>query len=72
MSSTVAFHPVRASIDGCISSSGVMWIGLSYYFNVVQTPGLAAAAADKGGPGARESASTSRRGHCLVPLGGGG
>src|SRR6202790_5328842 len=31
--------------------SGVMWIGLLYYFNVVQTPGLSAAAADKGGPG---------------------
>ncbi|HLQ14140.1 MAG TPA: urate hydroxylase PuuD [Steroidobacteraceae bacterium] len=31
--------------------SGVTWIGLLYYFNVVQTPGLAAAAADKGGPG---------------------
>ena len=31
--------------------SGVMWIGLLWYFNVVQTPGLAAAAADKGGPG---------------------
>jgi uncharacterized membrane protein len=31
--------------------SGVMWIGLLYYFNVVQTPGLAAAAADTGGPG---------------------
>lgn len=31
--------------------SGVMWIGLLYYFNVVQTPGMAAAAADKGGPG---------------------
>jgi uncharacterized membrane protein len=31
--------------------SGVMWIGLLYYFNVVQTPGLAMAAADKGGPG---------------------
>lgn len=30
---------------------GVMWIGLLYYFNVVQIPGLAAAAADKGGPG---------------------
>ena len=28
--------------------SGVMWIGLLYYFNVVQTPALAAAAADKG------------------------
>ncbi len=31
--------------------AGVMWIGLLYYFNVVQTPGLAAATADKGGPG---------------------
>ncbi len=31
--------------------SGVMWIGLLYYFNVVQTPGMAMAAADKGGPG---------------------
>src|SRR5271156_187973 len=31
--------------------SGIMWIGLLWYFNVVQTPGMAAAAADKGGPG---------------------
>ncbi|HEV7631921.1 MAG TPA: urate hydroxylase PuuD [Steroidobacteraceae bacterium] len=31
--------------------SGVMWIGLLYYFNVVQIPGLAVATADKGGPG---------------------
>src|ERR1700750_3119178 len=31
--------------------SGIMWLGLLYYFNVVQVPGLAAAAADKGGPG---------------------
>src|SRR6267154_5582781 len=31
--------------------SGVFWIGLLYYFNAVQTPALAAAAADKGGPG---------------------
>src|ERR1700694_658491 len=31
--------------------AGVTWIGLLYYFKVVQTPGLAAAAADKGGPG---------------------
>ena len=31
--------------------SGVFWIGLLYYFNVVQTPALADAAADKGGPG---------------------
>jgi uncharacterized membrane protein len=28
-----------------------MWIGLLFYFNVVQMPGLAAANADKGGPG---------------------
>jgi uncharacterized membrane protein len=31
--------------------AGVMWIGLLWYFNVVQTPGMAVAAADKGGPG---------------------
>ena len=31
--------------------AGVTWIGLLYYFNAVQTPGMAAAAADKGGPG---------------------
>jgi uncharacterized membrane protein len=31
--------------------AGVMWIGLLYYFNVVQVPSLADAAADKGGPG---------------------
>ena len=43
-------HPIR--IDRWLHIvSGVMWIGLLYYFNVVQTPGLAAAAADKGGPG---------------------
>lgn len=32
--------------------AGIMWIGLLYYFNVVQIPGLAVANADKGGPGA--------------------
>jgi uncharacterized membrane protein len=31
--------------------AGVMWIGLLYYFNAVQIPGLAEAGADKGGPG---------------------
>jgi uncharacterized membrane protein len=47
---STAFHPVR--IDRWLHIlSGVMWIGLLYYFNVVQTPGLAVAAADKGGPG---------------------
>jgi len=30
---------------------GITWIGLLYYFNVVQTPAAATAAADKGGPG---------------------
>jgi uncharacterized membrane protein len=32
--------------------SGVMWVGLLWYFNLVQIPALAAAAADSGGPGA--------------------
>jgi uncharacterized membrane protein len=31
--------------------SGITWIGLLYYFNAVQVPALAVAAADKGGPG---------------------
>src|SRR5882672_330793 len=31
--------------------SGVFWIGILYYFNAVQVPALADAAADKGGPG---------------------
>ena len=31
--------------------SGITWIGLLYYFNTVQIPALADAAADKGGPG---------------------
>lgn len=31
--------------------SGVMWIGLLWYFNVVQIPALGVAAGDKGGPG---------------------
>ena len=31
--------------------AGIAWIGLLYYFNFVQVPALAAAAADKGGPG---------------------
>ena len=48
--SVTAFHPVR--IDRWLHIlSGVMWIGLLYYFNVVQTPGLAVAATDKDGPG---------------------
>jgi len=31
--------------------SGVTWIGILYYFNVVQIPALAVGLADKGGPG---------------------
>lgn len=31
--------------------SGVVWIGILYYFNVVQIPALAVGLADKGGPG---------------------
>jgi uncharacterized membrane protein len=31
--------------------AGVAWIGLLYYFNLVQVPALAAAANDQGGPG---------------------
>ena len=30
---------------------GITWIGLLYYFNFVQVPGLAQAAGDEGGPG---------------------
>ncbi len=30
---------------------GVFWIGHLYYYNAVQTPAMAVAAADKGGPG---------------------
>src|SRR6201994_2471354 len=31
--------------------AGIFWVGLLYYFNAVQTPAMAVAAADKGGPG---------------------
>ena len=31
--------------------AGIAWIGLLYYFNLVQVPAMAAAAADKEGPG---------------------
>ncbi|MDP2323931.1 MAG: urate hydroxylase PuuD [Gammaproteobacteria bacterium] len=31
--------------------SGVIWIGILYYFNVIQIPALAVGLADKGGPG---------------------
>src|SRR5579864_7219080 len=32
-------------------AAGITWIGLLYYFNFVQTPAMATAAADKGGLG---------------------
>ena len=50
-------HGAQVSVDPRLLGrwlhiiTGVMWIGLLYYFNVVQVPGLAVAAADKGGPG---------------------
>src|SRR5216684_4441073 len=60
-----ALHPVR--MDRWLHIlAGVMWIGLLYYFNVVQTPGLAAAAADKGVQGSR---STSHLGRCCGSAG---
>jgi uncharacterized membrane protein len=31
--------------------AGITWIGLLYYFNFIQVPAMAAALADKGGPG---------------------
>lgn len=31
--------------------AGVIWIGLLYYFNFIQVPAMATAAADTGGPG---------------------
>ncbi len=32
-------------------AAGITWIGILYYFNFVQVPGLAEAASDEGGPG---------------------
>jgi uncharacterized membrane protein len=32
-------------------AAGILWIGLLYYFNFVQVPAMAAATADKDGPG---------------------
>jgi uncharacterized membrane protein len=46
----LSFHPLVFGRWLHIAA-GVMWIGLLYYFNFVQVPALAAAAADKGGPG---------------------
>jgi uncharacterized membrane protein len=41
----------RALIAWIHVLAGVTWIGLLYYFNFVQIPALADAAADRGGPG---------------------
>jgi uncharacterized membrane protein len=47
---SVTLHP--AILDRWLHLlAGITWIGLLFYFNFVQTPGLAAAAADKQGPG---------------------
>ena len=47
-----AAHFAHYSVDRWLHIvAGVMWIGLLYYFNVVQVPALADATADKGGPG---------------------
>ena len=52
---------------------GITWIGLLYYFNFVQVPGLAEAAADEGGPGRRRHLQVHRPARAaVVPLGGPG
>ena len=52
--------------------SGVMWIGLLYYFNVAQTPALAAAGGRQGRPGRRRHHQVRRAARpVLVSLGGG-
>jgi hypothetical protein len=50
----MSFHPefsVLAVLRWLHIVAGITWIGLLYYFNFVSTPAMAAAAADKGGPG---------------------
>ena len=46
---------ITFNVNGLIVSvhvwAGITWIGLLYYFNFVQVPALADAAADDGGPG---------------------
>ena len=49
--------------------SGITWIGLLYYFNFVQVPALAAAAADKAARAALASPSTSPRARCCGSVG---
>jgi len=43
--------PVNSVIIWLHVLSGITWVGLLYYFNFVQVPALADAAADDGGPG---------------------
>jgi uncharacterized membrane protein len=46
-----AAMPVNSVMIWLHVFSGIIWIGLLYYFNFVQVPALADAAADDGGPG---------------------
>ena len=46
-----AAMPVNSVIIWLHVFAGVIWVGLLYYFNFVQVPALADAAADDGGPG---------------------
>ena len=43
--------PVNSVVIWLHVFAGIIWIGLLYYFNFVQVPALADAAADEGGPG---------------------
>ena len=47
----VGANPVNSVMIWLHVLSGITWIGLLYYFNFVQVPALADAAADDGGPG---------------------
>ena len=46
-----AAMPVNSVMIWLHVLSGIVWIGILYYFNFVQVPALADAAADDGGPG---------------------
>ena len=46
-----AAMPVNSIMIWLHVFAGIIWIGLLYYFNFVQVPALADAAADEGGPG---------------------
>ncbi|HLT91742.1 MAG TPA: urate hydroxylase PuuD [Woeseiaceae bacterium] len=43
--------PVNSIVIWLHVLAGITWIGLLYYFNFVQVPAMAEAAADQGGPG---------------------